>query len=144
MEAVQQMKARMDELIIGRNIDDGDVSEPGVEAAEEEVVVVTPEMRFFQSVFRSIASKKIEVPIYEGGLNPEGLIDSINGMEKFFDYEETEDEKKIKFVVTKLKGHAVLWWDGVQAERKRLGKQPIKNWVRMVEKLRGKFLPSNY
>eukprot|EP00253_Pinus_taeda_P021287 PITA_21287 len=65
-------------------------------------------------------------------------------MEKFFDYEELEDEKKVKFAVTKLKGHATLWWDGVQAERRRLGKQPIKNWSRMVAKLKGKFLPSNY
>eukprot|EP00253_Pinus_taeda_P027252 PITA_27252 len=65
-------------------------------------------------------------------------------MEKFFDYEETEDEKKVKFAITKLKGHAAIWWDGVQAERKRLGKQPIKNWSKMVAKLRGKFLPSNY
>ena len=64
-------------------------------------------------------------------------------MEKFFNYKETEDEKKVKFAVSKLKGHAALWWDGVQVERKRLGKQPIKNWSRMVTKLKGKFLPSN-
>lgn len=38
-------------------------------------------------------------------------------MEKFFDYEETKEGKKVKFVVTKLKGHATLWWDGVQEER---------------------------
>eukprot|EP00253_Pinus_taeda_P010063 PITA_10063 len=57
-------------------------------------------------------------------------------MEKFFDYEETKDEEKVNFAVTKLKGHATLWWDGVQAERKRLGKQPIKNWSRMVAKLK--------
>ena len=48
-------------------------------------------------------------------------------MEKFFDHEETENEKKVKFVVTKLKGHAALWWDGVQAKRKSLGKQSIRN-----------------
>eukprot|EP00253_Pinus_taeda_P003807 PITA_03807 len=72
------------------------------------------------------------------------LINWINSMEKFFDYEETEDDKKVNFVVTKLKGHAALWWDGVQAERRILGKQPIKNWSRMVAKLKGKFLPSNY
>lgn len=76
-------------------------------------------------------------------MNPKELIDWINGMEKLFDYEETKDEKKLKFVVTKVKGHATLWWDGVQAERKRLGNQPIKKWNRMVAKLRGKFLPSN-
>lgn len=32
MEAVKQMQARLEALIVGRNIDDGDVSEPKVEA----------------------------------------------------------------------------------------------------------------
>jgi len=145
METVEELRTRLDVLTSDRNRDDGDVSEPEVEATKEEVVQVTPEMRFFQSVLKSTARPWNQlVPIYQGGLNPEELIDWINSMEKLFDYEETEDEKKVKFVVTKLKGHAVLWWDGVQAERKRLGKQPIKNWSRMVAKLRGKFLPSNY
>eukprot|EP00253_Pinus_taeda_P007008 PITA_07008 len=145
MEILEELRARLDALTSNRNIDDGDVSEPEVEATEEEGVQVTPEMRFFQSALKSTARPWNQlVPIYQGGLNPEELIDWINSMEKFFDYEETEDEKKVKFAVTKLKGHAALWWDGVQAERRRLGKQPIKNWSRMVGKLKGKFLPSNY
>ena len=65
-------------------------------------------------------------------------------MNFFFDYEEMGEDKRVKFAVTKLKGHAALWWDGVQAERRRAGKQPIKSWTRMVAKLRGKFLPSYY
>jgi len=104
------------------NIDDGDVSETKVEA-----IKVTPKMRFFQLVLISIARPNTEVSIYEGGLNLEEMIDLINDMEKLFDYEEIEDEKKVDFVVTKLKGHAKLWWDHVQAERRRLGKQLIKN-----------------
>ena len=47
-------------------------------------------------------------------------------MNKCFDYEEMSEDKKVKFAVTKLKGHAELWWDGVQAERRRVGKKPIK------------------
>jgi len=145
MESLEELQARLNALTSDRNIDDGDVSEPEVEATEEEAVQVTPEMRFFQSVLKSTARPWNQlVPVYQGGLNPEELIDWINSMEKFFDYEEMEDEKKVKFVVTKLIGHAALWWDGVQAERRRLGKQPIKNWSRMVAKLKGKFLPSNY
>lgn len=146
METVEELRARVDAVTSDRIIDDRDVSEPEIEATEEEEVVqVTPEMRFFQLVLKSTARPWNQlVPIYQGGLNPEELIDWINSMEKFFDYEETKDDKKVKFVVTKLKGHAALWWDGVQGERKRLGKQPIKNWSRMVAKLRGKFLPSNY
>ena len=65
-------------------------------------------------------------------------------MDNFFDYEEMDEGKRVKFAIKKLKGHATLWWDGVQAERRRVGKQPIKNWNRMVAKLRGKFLPSDY
>ena len=64
-------------------------------------------------------------------------------MNKCFDYEEMGEENRVSFVVKRLKGHAALWWDGVQAER-RVGKQPIKNWNRMVAKLRGKFFPSDY
>ena len=101
-------------------------------------------MIFLKSVLGSSSKPRPEIPIYQGSLNPEELIDWINDMEKFFDYEEMEEEKKVKFVVTKLKGHATLWWDGVQVERRRLGKQPIKNWNKMVAKLRGKFLPGDY
>jgi hypothetical protein len=31
------------------------------------------------------------------------------------------DKKKVKFVVIRMKGKALLWWDGVQDERKNKG-----------------------
>lgn len=65
-------------------------------------------------------------------------------MDKFFEYEEAEEERKVKYAVTKLKGHATLWWDGVQTKRRRKNVQKIKNWDKMVAKLRGKFLPKGY
>ena len=71
-------------------------------------------------------------------------MDWINEMNKCFDYEEISEDKKVKFVVTKLKGHATLWWDGVQVERRRVGKKPIKSWTKMMAKLKGKLLPSDY
>ncbi len=86
MEVVKQMQARLDALTTGRNIGDGDVSELEVEAAEEEAIAVTPQMRFFQSVLRSTARPEIEVSIYKGGLNLEELIDWINGMKKCTKY----------------------------------------------------------
>ena len=53
-------------------------------------------------------------------------------------------DKKVKFAVTRLKGHSLLWWDGVQEERRRQHKQPIKSWIRMIVKMKDKFLPSDY
>ena len=87
---------------------------------------------------------KLEVPTYQGELDANELLDWINEMDKFFDYDETNNNKKIKFAVTRLKGHASLWWNGVQIERRNKGKFLIKNWDRMVEKLRGKFLPKDF
>ena len=46
--------------------------------------------------------------------------------------------------VTRLKGHASLWWDSVQAERRTKNKPLIKSWDRMVAKMRAKFLPKYY
>eukprot|EP00253_Pinus_taeda_P007293 PITA_07293 len=135
---MQQMQARLEAVEMERDADVGDVSEPKAGVAEdEEPIDVTPEMRFFRSVLRSTSKPRLEVSIYTGSLSPEELIDWINNMEKLFDYEEIDEGKKVKFVVTKLKGHATLWWDGVQAKIRRIGKQPIKNWNRMVAKLKG-------
>lgn len=45
---------------------------------------------------------------------------------------------------SKLKGHALLWWDFVQNKRRKKGNYKITSWDRMVEKLKGKFLPNDY
>lgn len=49
-----------------------------------------------------------EVPTYDGSLNVEELIDWINTLDKYFDYEGVYEAKKVKFVVTKLRGHALI------------------------------------
>ena len=65
-------------------------------------------------------------------------------MEKFFEFENTLDNRKVKIVVTRLKGHASLWWEHLQIDRKRRGKEKIKTWVKMVRKIKNKFLPIDY
>jgi hypothetical protein len=65
-------------------------------------------------------------------------------MERHFDYEDIDEEKKVKHAVTRLKGHATLWWDELQAKRRSKGKHRIKSWDRMVAKLKDKFMPKDY
>lgn len=103
------------------------------EEYEEEPV----EVKLLRSVIGSSSRPKIEVPTYDGFLNAKELVDWI----KYFDYDELDEEKKVKFVVTGLQGYATLWWMGVQEESKSKNKQKIKSWDKMVEKLKGKFLP---
>ena len=46
--------------------------------------------------------------MYKVNLDVEGLLDWVRAMEKYFDYEDVDEEKKVRHVVTRLKGHATL------------------------------------
>ena len=87
----------------------------------------TPKLRYFRSILGVTSRLKLELSTYEGSLVAEHLIDWINELDKYFEYEDIEEYKKVRFVVTKMKGHASLWWDSVQAERRRKSKPLIKS-----------------
>jgi hypothetical protein len=53
----------------------------------------------------------MKVPMYEGNLEAEELLDWIRSMDKYFDYEDVDGEKRVRHDVIGLKGHATLWWD---------------------------------
>lgn len=123
-----------------------DVSEVEKELEEEgetpveEVVGI----KLLRVVLGSSSRPKPEISIYDGSLKDENLLDWISEMEKYFEYEEIDEDKRVKFVVTRLKGHAALWWDNVQAKIRKKDKPLIKNWDRMVEKMKSKLLPKDY
>lgn len=72
------------------------------------------------------------------------LLDWISELDKYFECEEVSEDRRVKFTATKLKGHAALWWDNVQAEIRRMNKLPIIKWPRTVAKMKGRFLPKDY
>jgi len=72
-------------------------------------------------------------------------MDWISSLDNYFDYEEeVDDKKKVKFAVTRLKGHATIWWDELQTSRARKGKSKIKQWDKMVSRFKAKFRPKDY
>ena len=82
--------------------------------------------------------------MYEGNLDAEEFLVWIRSMENYFDYEDVDEEKKVKHAVTRLKVHVTLWWDELHADRRCKSKQNIKNWDRMVAKMKDKFIPNDY
>jgi hypothetical protein len=71
-------------------------------------------------------------------------LDWVRAMDKYFNYKYIKEDKMVKHVVTRLKCHAVLWWDELQAEHRSKGKQKIKNYDRMVAKMKAKFILKEY
>jgi hypothetical protein len=119
-------------------------SEIEVEHEEEFIVEDATNERLIRAIARMGVREKMEIPVYEGNLDAEDLLDWIRALDTYFDYEDIEEDKKVKHAVTRLKGHAALWWDELQADRHCKGKQKIKSWDRMIAKMKEKFIPRDY
>ena len=52
----------------------------------------------------------IYVGVFLGNLKPDELIDWINELEDYFEYEEIEDLDRVNFAKANLKGHAKVRW----------------------------------
>ena len=74
--------------------------------------------------------------VFLGNLKPDELIDWINELEENFEYEDMRDLDRVKFAKVKMKDHAKIWWQEIQLERNRRGKEKITRWDHMVDKLK--------
>jgi hypothetical protein len=94
------------------------------EAGHEEEVTTEDASteRLIRAISRMSSKTKMDIPAYEGSLDAEELLDWIRALDTYFDYEDIEEDKKVRHVVTKLKGHEALWWDELQADRCCKGK----------------------
>ena len=92
---------------------------------------------------RANSKPTVEVFPYDEKLDTNVVLDWISDMEKF-EYETTSNNRKVKIAVTRLKGHALLWWENLQINRQRRGKEKIRTWPKMVNKVKNKFLPADY
>eukprot|EP00253_Pinus_taeda_P013177 PITA_13177 len=145
-EQLRILTARLEAVEAGRRRDPelGDDSEDEAATVTDGSEGEAPELRLLRSVMLASSKPKLEIPNYDGSLSADVLLDWISELDKYFENEEVSEDKRVRFAATKLKGHALLWWDSVQADRRRMNKLPIKRWPRMVAKLKGRFVPKDY
>jgi hypothetical protein len=148
---MRNLHARMEDMEIRqrRNADAGDISESKDEGnvghEEEEIPAEdAANERLIKAIAWMSLKTKMDIPAYEGSLDAEELLYWIIALDTYFDYEDIEDDKKFRHAVRRLKGHATLWWDELQADKRCQGKQKIKSWDRMIAKMKAKFIPRDY
>jgi hypothetical protein len=148
---LHDLRARMDSMEIAqrcavsaRDLSDSESENEAKHEGEEVATEDAANEHLLRAVARMGAREKMDIPVYGGNLDVEELLDWIRALETYFDYEDVEEDKKVKHVVTRLKGHATLWWDELQADRRCEGKQKIKSWDRMIAKMKEKFIPKDY
>lgn len=77
---------------------------------------------------------KLDIPTFNGKRD----------IEEFFKYPNTPEHKKVQLVALKLRGGAFAWWEKLEVNRYRCGKNPITSWERMKRLMKDRFLPTNY
>ena len=138
LDVVEKTQRRGEHL---EDVSDDEVATPNhnPEAEEDQ-----DEERLLRVLSRENSNPTVEVVPYDGKLDTNVVLDQISDMEKLFEYENTPDNRKVNIVVTRLKGHASLWWEHLQTNRQRRGKEKIRTRVKMVNKVKKKFLPTDY
>jgi hypothetical protein len=147
---IRDLRARLEDMEVAQrrttNVGDLSDSEGEVEVKQqgEDAVEDAANERLIKAIAQMSSKTKMDIPFYEGSLDAEELLEWIRALDTYFDYEDIEEDKKVRHVVTKLKGHVALWWDELQADRRSKGKQKIKRWDRMIAKMKEKFIPRDY
>ena len=66
---------------------------------------------------------RVEVPEFEGKLDPDEFLEWLQTVERVFEYKEIQEDKRVKLVALKLGKYASLWWTNLLTKRVRQGKK---------------------
>ncbi|XP_074278613.1 uncharacterized protein LOC141602205 [Silene latifolia] len=87
---------------------------------------------------------KLDIPDFNGDLDPEKFLDWIRQAERVFEYKEYDEHKQFKVAILKLTKYASLWYENLKKQRKRDKKSKIDTWEKLKKHLMRRFLPRDY
>ena len=87
---------------------------------------------------------KVDIPKFEGQLDPDLFLEWLWTVESVFAYNDIPENHKVKLVALRLRKYASIWWTNLVAKRVRQGKDKIRTWDKMKSKLKARFLPPTY
>ncbi|KAI4340752.1 hypothetical protein MLD38_025561 [Melastoma candidum] len=93
---------------------------------------------------RRAPTMSVQIPEFEGNLDPNEFIDWMHTVERIFDYEEVPEDRKVKLAALKLKKYASLWWENTNQQRRREGRDKIRTWSKMKRAMTKRFLPEHH
>lgn len=68
---------------------------------------------------------KVEVPKFDGKLQPDAFLDWLLCIENIFSYRPMTEENKVALVATRFRGFALTWWAEVQRKRRMQNLDPV-------------------
>jgi len=74
---------------------------------------------------------KVDIPEFEGQLDPDLFLDWLHMVERVSDYKDIPEEKKVKLVGLKLRKYASIWWANLCL--RELGKEKLRSVLGIKE-----------
>jgi hypothetical protein len=93
---------------------------------------------------RILSPNKIEAPTFDGRHDPWIFDMWIRDMDRFFEWHNMSDNRKVRFAKMKLIDEAKIYWRDVEDCLEMRGKSPITDWIKMKQKLQEKYIPQSY
>ena len=118
-EEPRQSEPRRQEQVFSHSINSSSGDEP--------LRMTKPEPQFQAN----INDFKVEIPKFEGMLDPEEFLDWLHAVERVFEYKDVPEHKKVKLVACKLRKYAPLWWRNLCAKWVTERKSKIRTWEKM-------------
>ncbi|XP_074303635.1 uncharacterized protein LOC141638106 [Silene latifolia] len=87
---------------------------------------------------------KLDIPDFDGEMDPEKFLDWVRQAERVFEYKEYDDKKQFKVAILKLTKYASLWYENLKKQRKKEGKAKIESWLKLKKHLLKRFVPKDY
>jgi len=91
-----------------------------------------------------LSHKKIEAPTFDGRHDPWIFDMWIHDIDRFFEWHNLSNNRKVRFAKMKLIGEARTYWSEVKDCLEMRGKLPITDGIKMKQNLQEKYLPQSY
>lgn len=144
VKEIRELRERLEALETSRRRDEVEINDSHDEEYEDVEEELDPKDQRMAKLLKAVKSDKYKVKIdvqkFGGNLNEEEFLDWISSLDNYFECEDIPEEQRVKIAKTKLKGHALVWWDYLQLEKRKQGKYKISAWEKMAAKSKGKFL----
>ncbi|MQM17764.1 hypothetical protein Taro_050741 [Colocasia esculenta] len=89
-----------------------------------------------------VRSVRVDVPTFDGSLDPKVYLDWEAAMDRYFEWYEMTDGRRVRFAKMKLLGQAQTYWVNVESLLMQRHQDRIETWDDMKAKLREKYLPA--
>ena len=151
ISAMNRMDTRMDNIqaeISGMKGSKGkDVNHSFYKEREEVQSTLNRARRYGErspQIDNDLSSIKIKMPPFIGKNNVDAYLEWEQKVEMIFNCHKYSEEKKVQLATLEFSGYALIWWNELVRNRRRMGELPIGTWEEMRRIMRRKYIPSYY